>query len=177
LGETVRGWLLRHPDREVVCSLNSEEHYVALAFEQFWQLAIAQQLPVSTVSAASYYVCLCLNALILETLRTSSRPKEVPLSQPAFPGEPPMKDTASSAQIWERLQRVLLNEREQRLAYLLFHCGLRPGEIVRCCSQEFGDVIEISRLRCTIVERFLLNEDHLRWRSASKVQVESRRQE
>lgn len=162
LGEVVHGWLLRHPKREAACRLNSEEHYVTLAFEQFWQLAIAQQLEVSTLTAAAYYLCVSLNAIILNSLRTSSRPKEVPLLQPASPGKPLMKDRASSAEVWESLQCVLLNEREQRLAYLLFHCGLGPGEIVHCCSQEFSDVCEIYRLRRTIMERFLLIVDHLR---------------
>ena len=40
--------------------------------------------------------------------------------------------------------------REQRLAYLLYHCGLEPAEIVRYCPQEWGNVQEVIRLRRTI---------------------------
>src|SRR5438874_180827 len=36
LGELVRGWLYTHPYRELVLRWESEESYVALAFERFW---------------------------------------------------------------------------------------------------------------------------------------------
>ncbi len=37
LGEIVQGWLHCHPCREAACRWESEENYVALAFERFWQ--------------------------------------------------------------------------------------------------------------------------------------------
>ena len=55
-----------------------------------------------------------------------------------------MEDVTSSHEIWEILKAVLVNPREQRLAYLLFHCGLSPRVIVRCCPQEWSDVQEIA---------------------------------
>ena len=70
---------------------------------------------------------------------------------------------SSPAALWEVLQTVLPNEREQRLTYLLYHCGLSPREIVRFCPQEWSDVQEIYRLRRTIMERLLRHADHLRW--------------
>ncbi len=36
-GGLVGGWLHRHPKREAACRLQSEETYVALAFERFWR--------------------------------------------------------------------------------------------------------------------------------------------
>lgn len=62
-----------------------------------------------------------------------------------------------SAEIWGALQRALPDVREQRLAFLLFNCGLKPREIVSHCPQEFCDVQEIYRLRRSIVEQFLHN--------------------
>ena len=59
---------------------------------------------------------------------------------------------------------MLPNKRERRLAYLLYHCGLKPREIVRFCPQEWSDVREIYRLRRNILERFLRHADHLRRR-------------
>ena len=87
---------------------------------------------------------------------------EVPLPQPGSLKELPMEDAPSGAEVWECLQRMFLNAREQRLAYLLFHCGLQPGEIVHCCSREFSDMYEIYRLRYNIMERLLCNLHHLR---------------
>jgi hypothetical protein len=46
----------------------------------------------------------------------------------------------------------LPNERERRMAYLLFHCGLKPLDIVATYPQEFNDVRAIARLRLSIIE-------------------------
>jgi hypothetical protein len=59
---------------------------------------------------------------------------------------------------------MLTDDREQRLAYLHFHCGLKSREIVHFCSQEWSDVREIYRIRRNIMERLLHNTDQLRWR-------------
>jgi hypothetical protein len=72
--------------------------------------------------------------------------------------------STDSGEVWESLHMILSNPREQRLAYLLFHWGLKPREIVRFCSQEWGDVQEIYRLRRAIMERVLRNAERLRWR-------------
>ena len=66
--------------------------------------------------------------------------------------------------MWEVIASLLPNEREQRLTYLLFHCGLKAREVVKYCSNEFDDVGEVYRLRRTIIERLLRNADQIRWR-------------
>jgi len=50
---------------------------------------------------------------------------------------------------------MLPSAREQRVAYLLFHCGLQPEDIVRLYPQELGEGQDISRVRCPIIERHL----------------------
>ncbi len=59
---------------------------------------------------------------------------------------------------------MLPTRRELRLAYLLYHCGLKPREIVRFCPQEWSDVQEIYHLRRNILDRLMRNKDQLRWR-------------
>jgi DNA-directed RNA polymerase specialized sigma24 family protein len=157
----VRGWFHRHPHREVLCRLDKEENFVDAAFERFWRATIDQRIEFNTLDTALHYLRVILNGTILDKLRASSRPKEVSLPWPGFPGEPLNEDATSSAEVWESVQTEPLNVREQRLAYLLFHCGFKPGEIVHCCSQEFSDVCEIYRLRRNIIERMLCNVDHL----------------
>ena len=157
LGEVVRGWLGRHPNREVLCRLDSEENYVAVTFERFWQVTNDQQIEFSTIATALHYLRVSLNGAILDRMRASSGPKEVPSPQPGSPGEPLMEDVTPNAEVWELLRSMLLNVREQRLAYLLFHCGLGPREIVHSCSQEFSNIYEIHRLRHTIMDRLLRN--------------------
>ena len=162
LSGVVRGWLHRHPKRAIACRLESEEHYIAQAFERFWQAtALTQGVEFRRLSAALQYLRACLNGAILDTLRASTRPREVSLPEVATEGEPLLEELTSSSEVWEILQTVLSNEREQRLAYLLYQCGLRPREIGRFCPQEWGVVQEIYRLRRTILERFLRDADHL----------------
>jgi len=161
LGEVVRCWLHDHPCREAASHLESEETYVALAFEWFWQATVQQQIVFRTLSGALAYLRASLHGAILDTLRTSSRPREIPLPEPGEAGEPQVEDRATSLSVWEVLQSMLPNAREQRLAYLLYHCGLLPREIVRFCPQEWNDVQEIYRLYRNILERLLRNANQL----------------
>ncbi len=156
--------LLRHPKREVACRLESEENYVAQAFERFWQAtAFNQRVEFSTLAAALQYLRASLNGTILDMLRAYARPREISLPGPGEPGEPLVEDSSDHSEVWDILHMILSDPREQRLAYLLFHCGLKPREIVHFCSQEWGDVQEIYRLRRNIMERLLRNADYLRW--------------
>jgi hypothetical protein len=159
--EPVREWLRHHPHREAACSIDNEEHYVALAFARCWQTLRTQQWEYGRLSAFVQCLHVCLNGVILETLRARSR--EVSLPAPYEAGKPHVEESTDTGEVWEHLKAMLPDEREQRLAYLLFHCGLKSKEIMAFCPQEFNDVQEISRLRRNIMERLLRNADSLRW--------------
>jgi hypothetical protein len=164
-GGIVRGWLRGHPSREVACRLESEENYVAQTFEHFWQATtLTQHVEFSTLSAVLQYLRASLNGAIVDMLRAYAQPREVSLQEPGAPEEPHMQDTTDGSQLWEILQTMLPNKREQRVAYLLFHGGLKPREIIRFCPQEFRDLHEIYRLHRNILVRLLRNTDQLRWR-------------
>jgi len=159
-GGMVRGWFRCHPSRETACRLESEDHYVALAFERFWQsAALSQRVEFNRLSAALQYLRASLQGAILDTLRDYyARPGGVSLPES---GEPRVEDSTDSREVWDTLKTILSNSREQRLAYLLFQSGLKPREIVSYCPQEFSDVHEIYRLRCNIMDRLLCNVDSL----------------
>ncbi len=155
----VHGWLHHHPSREAAYRLESEENYVAQAFERFWQATtLTQQVEFRTLAAALQYLRASLNGAILDTLRAYSRPREVSLPGP---GEPEVEDNIDFSEVWEILKALLPNGHEHRVAYLLFHCGLKPREIVRFCPQEFRDIREIYRVRRNIMERLLRKTDQL----------------
>ncbi len=59
----VRGWLHRHPSRKAAARLNSEEIYVALAFERFWQATVQQQVAFRTFAGALAYLRAGLNGV------------------------------------------------------------------------------------------------------------------
>jgi hypothetical protein len=109
------------------------------------------------------YLRASLHGTILDTLRAYGRPREVSLPEPGEPGEPQVEDSTEGSEVWDFLKTMLINPREQRIAYLLFHCGLKPREMMRFCPWEFSDVHEIYRLRRNLLERFLRNADSLRW--------------
>ena len=165
--DMVRGWLRRHPSKVAALRLESEENYVALTFGRFWQATtLTQKVEFRTLAAALQYLRASLHGAILDTLRAYSRPKEVPLLEPGEQGEPYGEDQADSSEVWGILQSMLPDRREWRLAYLLYHCGLKPREIVHFCPQEWSDVQEIYRLRRNIVDRVLRKRDQFCWQLA-----------
>jgi hypothetical protein len=164
-GEIMFAWLRRHPSRAAACRLEGEATYVALAFERFWQAtAVTQQITFSRLSTALQYLRASLHGAILETLRANVRQQKIPRPSPGEPSEPSLEEQAGSSEVWEALQVMLPSRREQRLAYLLYHCGLGPREIVHFCLQEWSDVQEIYHLRHTILERLTRHADQPRWR-------------
>jgi hypothetical protein len=162
-GGVVLNWLRCHPQKARACRLESEENYVAQAFERFWQATAShKRVEFHTLAAALQYLRASLNGAILDTLRAYVRPRETSLPEPGEPGEPHMEDVTFRSEVWDILKTLFSKPREVRLAYLLFHCGLKPREIVHVCPQEFEDVREVYGLRCTIMERVLRNADLLR---------------
>jgi len=149
LEETVLTWLHDHPGSQAACRLHSERHFVALAFERLRQAALQKQVACETLSEVLVYLRASLNGTILEAVRVSSAPGAI--SCPWSDGE----DSRDKSEVWDRLQALLSNERERRLAYLLYHCGLKPAEIVRGCPQEWSDVHEVARLRRIIFVRLM----------------------
>jgi DNA-directed RNA polymerase specialized sigma24 family protein len=122
-----------------------------------------QELEFNTLAGALRFLHTCLNSDIIDTLRAQLRSDEIPWPEPGFPEEPIAEDTYHTTERWEIIRSFLPNEREQRLAYLLYYCGLKPRQIMERCPQEFGNVQEIFRLTRNIVDRLKRNKDRLRW--------------
>ena len=162
LAEVVHGWLRSHPSVEVVSRLDSEENYVAQAFERFWQaIRREEQVEFHTLAAALQYLHASLNGAVLDAIRAYLRPREIALPEPGAPGEPFAEDGGEGDKLWEVIRSLLPHPQEQRLAYLHFHCGLKPREVVHSCPGEFSSVEEIYHLRCTIFERLLRHTNAL----------------
>ena len=160
----IRRWLHSHPSRDVALLRDSEENYIAQTFSRFWYAVHTQQLEFTTLPAALRYLRATLNGLLTDTLRCQLRlrAREVSLSEPGGYQEPLVEDTMDGQSIWKSIESMLCDERERRLAYLLYYCGLKPREIVEHCSHEFDDVKEIYRLNHNIIKRLQRNRDRLR---------------
>jgi len=135
--------------REAACELQSEWHFVALAFERLRQAILLRQFTCETLSDVLLFLRVSLNGAILDALRVSSGPRGVSSSRPD------VEEHLGRNEVWDGLQALLSSEREQRLAYLLYQCGLDPVEIVRSCPQEWSDVHEVARLRRSILVRLM----------------------
>lgn len=152
----VLSWLRSHPDRGAASELHSEEYYIALSFERFWQAtALTQHIEFNSLAGAFQYMHACLNGAMIDTLRNYSRSKKNPSLDPGEQGVLRIEDKFESNDVWHRLKKVIPNGDELRLAYLLFHCGLKPRQIMLFCPQEYSDVHEIYRLRSNILNRFV----------------------
>ncbi len=142
-------WLMRHPGSEAACRLYSEEYYIDRAFRYAWQIPLDSP-PFEFNTLATVLRCLRANlhGLILDALREPVSAK-IPGASHSTGA---LCNSAETQQIWSNLQASLSNERERRLANLLFSSGLKPKDIVDTYPQEFGDVREISRVRLTMME-------------------------
>ena len=161
--ETVRGWIRSHPSRDVALLRDSEENYLAQTFSRFWYAVRDQHLQFTSLYAALRYLHATLNGIIMDTLRSHLRlrSREVAFPEPGGSQEPTAENPMDSQGIWESIQPLLPDERERRLAYLLYYCGLKPRDIVLRCSEEFDNVKEIYRLNHNIIERLRRKRDRL----------------
>jgi hypothetical protein len=101
-----------------------------------------KQIASSDFSDATQRVCL-----------VQRRAQEIDRCRRRRAGIPAAQDRDQAARLWEQVTLLLPSQREQRVAYLLYHCGLSPAEIVHLCPREFPDVEEVSHLRSTVFKR------------------------
>ena len=163
--ETVRSWIRSHPNRDVALLHDSEENFIAQTFSRFWYAMHYQHVEFSTLCAALRYLRATLNGILIDTVRLHLRlqSREVSLPEPNSSKEPVAEEPVESENIWKSIESLLSGDREKRIMYLLYCCGLKPREIVIRCSKEFDDVKEIYRLNHNIVERLRRNKDQLRY--------------
>ena len=149
---TVLLWTRLHPRREAACRFEEEVTYLRQAFERFWDTMAHHSEECSTFDTILQYLQISLNSVLMDTLRTHLRPKE---AEPNSPRESAVAARQNGDEVWERIRASLSDGHEERLAYLLFHCGLKPGEIVRSYPQECSSEQEILYVRRKIMEHVL----------------------
>jgi hypothetical protein len=163
--EIIRVWIRCHPSSDVALLRDSEENYVAQTFSRFWCAMHHQHVEFTTLPAALSYLHATLNGVITDTLRSHLRlcSREVPFPEPGLSNEPSAEEPLESEGLWESIQTLLCDERERRIFYLLYFCGLKPREIVMRCPEEFAEVKEIYRLNQNIIGRLQRNSERLRY--------------
>ena len=153
LRRLLRIWIGSHPKKEQAYRLKREEYYVTRVCEQFWQAVVAREPALDCLSTALQYLRASLNGVILDTLRAHTRLALFP-DLDSIEAEDQRETIHERKHVhWESVCKLLTSEREQRIAYLLFCCGLQSGEIVRLWPQELNSRQEISRVRDTIMKQ------------------------
>lgn len=163
--ETIRIWIHSHHNSYAALLYDSEENYIAQTFSRFWYAVRDHRIAFTTLYAALSYLHATLNGVMMDTLRSNLRfrSREMPFPEPDCFQEPVAEDSIDGQSIWDSIRFLLNDERERRLAYLLYYCGLKPRDIVMRCSQEFSDVKEVYRLNSNIITRLRRNRERLRY--------------
>src|SRR5258708_29505234 len=97
-----------------------------------WQTASERQVDVQTLADVLCYMRVHVNVVLLDALRASTQPGEMPWPQASSGEEPGAAGRHESGEVWDMLRSSLPDPREQRLASLLFHCGLLTQEDCPC---------------------------------------------
>lgn len=170
LSESIRLWFARHPYRGAALRCEpDEQNYIDDTFRRFWHAVSDQRLLFSSLASAMSYLHMCLNCAVMDTLRAYARPREEYIPDYGYPNEPVAEDSYYEGELWDVIKSLLPGVREQRVAFLLFQCNLKPREIVRYCPGEFSGEGEIYRMKRNIMERILRNSDKIRWRLGGTV--------
>jgi hypothetical protein len=145
----IRACLRRHPRYEEASRVKAERRYVILALEKFRHEVVAQGMAFPTLSASLRYLLVCINSVLLDTLRSVAWFEKIKQHELLI------SDASTEAMDPALLQqRLASDEREQRLAYLLFYCGLKPREIVDLCPSEFDNLQEIYQSLSSLFRQF-----------------------
>ena len=146
-------WIQAHPSRDLACRLDPKEYFVVQVFKRCWQTSLQHhEFEFKNMLDVLSYLRANLNAAMLDALRNYSRQGKEPLRKSLGVKESFSNDDDCSPDVWRIIEAKLSDARERRLAFLLFHCALRPVEIVRSCPQDFNDVQEVSNMRRDIMK-------------------------
>ena len=159
------GWLRSHPRYDSAMRYESEDNYVIEAFARLWNARHDKSTNFETLGAALFYLKRSLSTAVQDTLRFYEKQMaQFPEPGTGSPDEPVAREEDDGRELWDIIESFLPTEREKMLAYLMFHCNLKPREIMRHRPGLFKDVSEIYRLHRNIIDRLERNKDQIHWR-------------
>ena len=159
LSVTMLDWMSRHPYKEKAYGYQPATYYVEKAFERFWRISIPDHnIESSTITSILQHLQVCLNAVIIDRLRVHALLKRVSLTEATDYREVTPGAFGIGSKVRKNIQYILAQTHDQRLAYLLFHCGLKPEEVVKTYPQEFGDIQHVTHLRHKLIEQMLYSK-------------------
>src|SRR5262249_49608942 len=164
-----RAALIGLAGRHVLGQVGGEEVEVCadLAFERLWHAARAGRLrQLDDLPSIIKYLKMCFASVLLDQARARRRrAPEVSLVEVSDDQclttdvSSQVVDEASSAELWQAIERQLVDENERLLAYLSFVRGLSPSQIVDRHPERFETAAHVYRAKRTIVQR--LRKSHV----------------
>lgn len=139
----VRRWVFRHP--AYASTDEPAEYFVSNAFTKFYFASRHENFDkFANVASALAYLKACVHSSILQYVRQRP-PATVPLENVPAPAKTMSLDRElQRATIWERINALLPDETDRRLAHLTFSQGLKPAAIVEANLTEFSNARSVS---------------------------------
>jgi len=145
-----------HPLATMAFDLQNQEYYVTETFRCFWNSAPRHQIyNLKSLSDVLLYLSMIVNAVILDSLRSFSSLKAIPSTSNQLMEVVLTRDYVQNLELWECIESEFSNFRARKIAFLLFHCALRPDEIIVRFPNEFSDADEISQIRRNVMNLLL----------------------
>jgi DNA-directed RNA polymerase specialized sigma24 family protein len=160
----VLSWLHVHSKRQEALQIDTAENYVDDTFKRLWQWGKNQQHEFQSLAGALKSLHLCLNSLIIDTLRTNTRHDLLSLLDDRDVVAADAEDHYDKHELWRAIETLITDKQELRVMFLLYNDGLKPREIVERCPEEFADIKEVYRLARNGLERLKRNAEILRWK-------------
>jgi DNA-directed RNA polymerase specialized sigma24 family protein len=153
-----RGWIIRHPARSSV--REDDDFLVNGLFERFLR-AIGpdrfDQFP--TLANILNYLKLCAHSVVMDEVRrretavvdSTDRLLEELGEEPG--AESVELENVGARELWERINRALVDEAERRVIYLRLALGLAPREVQRREPDRFATVADVYRVYRNALDR------------------------
>jgi len=160
--EVYRGPLLAQAGRHAVRSLVSESDAFCVdrAFERFWCATRTGRIgEFNDLASIFKYLKLCLGSVLIDEARARRRRADVSLddvSVDAWVSADPSARVIgrlAERELWQAIERELVDGNEHVVARLSFVAGLSPRQILVRCPDKFSDVADVYRVKRNMVER------------------------
>ena len=148
----------RHAVRSLV--LESDGYCVDRAFERFWRATRTGRIgQFNDLASIFKYLKLCLGSVLLDEARSRRRRADVSLDElsvdACVSADPSARvvDRLAGRELWQAVERELVDGNERLVARLSFVAGLSPREILVRRPDRFSSVFDVYRVKRNMVER------------------------
>ena len=160
--EVYRGPLLAQAGRQAVRSLviENDEFCVDRAFERFWCATRTGRIgQFNDLASIFKYLKLCLGSVLLDEARARHRRRDVSLDDASVDtcvGADPSARVIgrlAARELWQAIDRELVDGNERLVARLSFVAGLSPRQILVRNPDRFPDIVDVYRIKRNMVDR------------------------